>query len=584
MQPLDFTTLSAVCHELRQQLLPARFEQAYQRDRYTLYLALRTLSGRYWLLISWHPQAARLGLAESPPRQPDTFTFSQQLWHQLSQLALVDLAIAAPWERVVSLSFANRPGDPVLWRLYVEIMGQYSNVILANQANQIVAAAYQVSERQSRLRSIQTGDLYELPPTFAADTPSLQESYPRWRERLSLIPRELKPSLTKTYRGMSSALAVSMLHQAQIPPDRQTRELSEAQWQALFACWQAWLTALEDGNFQPGWSGSGYTVMGWDQHCPAESVQTLIDRYYTEQLSQQAFQQLHHQLQQRLASLLAKLHLKRQDFLSRLGEADRAEQPRRQADLLMAHLQTWQPGMSQIALPDFETSAPVVIPLNPEKNAVQNAQALYKQHQKWKRSRAAITPLLAEVQSKIAYLEQVASAVGAIDTYQTHADLTTLEEIREELVQAGYLDQPSYRREASKPDSAAQPHSYRTPSGYEVLIGRNNRQNDQLTFRTATAYDLWFHTQEIPGSHVVLRLPPGSTPDAADLQSAADLAAYFSQARGSDQVPVVYTQPKHVYKPKGANLGMVIYKHERVIWGYPQAGKQVVEPGTGALG
>jgi predicted ribosome quality control (RQC) complex YloA/Tae2 family protein len=577
LQPLDFTTLSAVCHELRQQLLPARFEQAYQRDRYTLYLALRTLTGRHWLLISWHPQAARLGLAEPPPRQPDTFSLSQQLWHQLSQLALVDLAIAAPWERVVTLNFANRPGDPVLWQLYVEVMGQYSNVILVNPAHQIVAAAYQVSERQSRLRSIQTGDLYELPPTFAADTPSLEESYPRWREQLSLIPRALQSSLTKTYRGVSSALAISMLNQAHIPPDSQTTDLSESQWQSLFACWQVWLTALQSGTFQPGWTPSGYTVMGWDQQRPAESVQTLIDRYYTDQLNQQTFQHLRHQLQQRLASLLAKLHLKRQGFLCRLGEADRSEQPRRQADLLMAHLQVWQPGMTQIALPDFETSTPVVIPLHPEKNAVQNAQALYKQHQKWKRSRAAITPLLSDVQTEIAYLEQVASALRAIDIYQTRADLTTLDEIREELVQAGYLDQPTYRRDTSKPDSAAPPHTYHTPSGYDVLIGRNNRQNDQLTFRIATDYDLWFHTQEIPGSHVVLRLPPKATPDAADLQCAADLAAYFSQARESDQAPVIYTQPQHVYKPKGANLGMVIYKHERVIWGYPQAGKQVVE-------
>jgi predicted ribosome quality control (RQC) complex YloA/Tae2 family protein len=109
-----------------------------------------------------------------------------------------------------------------------------------------------------------------------------------------------------------------------------------------------------------------------------------------------------------------------------------------------------------------------------------------------------------------------------------------------------------------------------------VLVGRNNRQNDQLTFRTAGDYDLWFHTQEIPGSHVLLRLRPGSAPDAVDLQCAANLAAYYSRARQSEQVSVVYTEPKHVYKPKGAKPGMTVYKHERTLWAQPKQGEQVV--------
>jgi predicted ribosome quality control (RQC) complex YloA/Tae2 family protein len=113
-------------------------------------------------------------------------------------------------------------------------------------------------------------------------------------------------------------------------------------------------------------------------------------------------------------------------------------------------------------------------------------------------------------------------------------------------------------------------HRYRTPSGFEVLIGRNNRQNDQLTFRVAGDYDLWFHAQEIPGSHLLLRLEPGAVPEEADLRFAANLAAYYSRARQSDQVPVVYTEPKHVYKPKGAKPGIAIYKQERILWGQPQ--------------
>ncbi len=179
-------------------------------------------------------------------------------------------------------------------------------------------------------------------------------------------------------------------------------------------------------------------------------------------------------------------------------------------------------------------------------------------------------PLLLEVQTEIEYLEQVEAAIGQIDTYQTAEDLRALEEIREELIGQKYLEDPEYRSRSANEPPSTNFHRYLTPSGFEVLIGRNNRQNDQLTFRVAGDYDLWFHAQEIPGSHVLLRLEPGAVAEEADLQFVANLAAYYSRARQSEQVPVVYTQLKHVYKPKGAKPGIAIYKQETILWGKPQ--------------
>jgi predicted ribosome quality control (RQC) complex YloA/Tae2 family protein len=251
-------------------------------------------------------------------------------------------------------------------------------------------------------------------------------------------------------------------------------------------------------------------------------------------------------------------------------QSDQADLSREQADLLMAHLHEWQPGLRSITLPDFNTGEPVPISLDPEKNAVQNAQALYKRHQKLKRARAAIAPLLAEVYAEIHYLEQVEEAVAELTGYQTQEDLYALQEIRDELIQQSYLESPEYGgNPANRDDLASQPYRYTSPSGFEVLVGRNNRQNDQLTFRTAGDYDLWFHTQEIPGSHVLLRLPAGASPEGVDLEFTADLAAFHSRARASEQVPVIYTKPRHVYKPKGAKPGMTVYKHEQVVWGSP---------------
>ena len=612
MQPVDFTTLSASCHDLMTTGLPARLEQVHQRDRTTLCLALRTLTGRNWLTLSWHPQAARLHIGEAPPRTPDTFTFSQQLVHQLGGLALCEIAIVSPWERVVDLRFAQRPGDPIEWHLYLEVMGQYSNAILVNESGEIVTAAHQVSTAQSTLRPIQTGDRYTLPPKSLLPAPSLSEGFESWHSRLALVPTALKKLFVRNYRGLSTALTLELLGQAGLDPSLNSADLSPIEWQALFTVWQRWLMNLESHQFSPRLTAQGYSVLkpadpDLDPSlAPSQSLQSIFQSYYGGGLMEQQFKQLHHQLQQRLKAILGKLYTKRDGFLERLKESDRASDIRTQADLLMAHLTEWTPGLSELIVTDFETGNQVAIPLAPDRNAVQNAQARYKQHQKFKRSRAAVTPLLDEIQAEIAYLQQVETALQQLEpesiSQREALDLEAIEDIRDELIQQGYLATPAYRsdnpkvplradlasskaRPANKsksnskasgkskaePATTSQPRRYSTPSGYELLIGRNNRQNDILTFRTAGDYDLWFHSQEIPGSHALLRLPAGSVPDEADLQSVADLAAYYSQARESDRVPVVYTQPKHVYKPKGAKPGMAIYKQETVIWGNPRS-------------
>jgi predicted ribosome quality control (RQC) complex YloA/Tae2 family protein len=570
LQPVDFTTLTAACSELRANWLPSRIEQVYQRDRYTIAMALRTLQQRSWLEISWHPQAGHICIGDPPPRIPDTFTFSQQLIHQLSGLALVGIEAIAPWERVIDLQFARRPGESALYHLYAEIMGKYSNVILTDASNLIITAAHQVSQQQSSVRPIQTGQPYETPPKLTGTVPSLTESQERWQERVSLVPGGIKRQLLKSYSGLSTALLELMLLVANIAPETTTDTLNSEDWQRLFGRWQEWLQTLESCEFKPAWTANGYTVMGWGAVATAKDIQELLNRYYTDQINQQLFSQLRHQLSQKLNNILTKLRNKAQTFTERLQQSDRADEYRQKADLLMAHLQNWEPGMKEITLADFDTGQPVAIALQPDKNAVQNAQSLYKQHQKLKRARAAVEPLLLEVQAEIQYLEQVEAAIGQIDKYQTAEDLQALEEIREELIDQKYLEDPEYRSRSTNEPAISNFYRYRTPSGFEVLIGRNNRQNDQLSFRVAGDYDLWFHAQEIPGSHVLLRLEPGTVPEEADLQFIANLAAYYSRARQSDQVPVVYTQPKHVYKPKGAKPGIAIYKHERILWGQPQ--------------
>ncbi len=353
-------------------------------------------------------------MGDPPPKTADTFTFSDQIRHQLRNLALVSITPIAPWERVIDLQFSQRPGDPVLWHLYVEIMGKYSNVILANQDHVIVTAAHQVSAQQSSVRPIQTGNTYEIPPILTNPTPSLEETLARWQERVGLIPDHLKRNLTKTYRGLSSALAIAMVQSAGLDPDQSTDSLGQPDWERLFQRWQEWLHALQTESFQPGWTAQGYTVLGWGHTQSVTNLQALIQEYYRDQLNQQNFIQLRNQLTQRLLNLLTKLRLKGNTFRDRLAQSADADRYREQADLLMANLHQWQPGLTSLVLPDFHSGAPTQIRLEPEKNAVQNAQKLYKTHQKLKRAKLAVVPLLAEVDAEIQYLEQVEAAIAEL--------------------------------------------------------------------------------------------------------------------------------------------------------------------------
>jgi predicted ribosome quality control (RQC) complex YloA/Tae2 family protein len=601
MQPADLTTLVALTHELNKACVPARLEQVHQSDRHTIHLQLRTLEKKQWLLLSWHPQAARLHLSAPPPKQPDTFTFSQQILHQVAGFALVSVQLTSPWERVVDLQFAKRPDDEVQWHLYLEVMGKYSNAILVNANGEIVTAAHQVSNKQSRVRPIQTGDRYELPPALLESIPSLTESFDSWRDCLILIPKEIKRNLLSNYRGVSSSLVRSLLAISNINGDQNVADLKLSEWEALYQAWQMWLTSIEQKQFYPHLEGKGYALtpspspagegnqiltplllrekgLG-DEGKPLLSVNDFCDRYYSQQTGQVAFQQLHQQISQAIHNQLAKLTIKENEFLDRLQLSTQADDFKDKADLLMAHLHLWEIGMKEIQLTDFHTEKSVVIPLEPTLNAQQNAQSFYKKHQKQKRAALAITPLLEAVQQEIAYLEQVSTAVSLLE----QSELAALQEIRAELAQQGYLKVTAEyaprtksnskggknKSNRTKQEEIPDCHRFTTPNGFEVWVGRNNYQNDLISFRIAGEYDLWLHAQEISGSHVLLRLPAGAIADDQDLQTAANYAAYYSRARQSDQVPVVCTIPKYVFKPKGAKPGMVVYTHEKIIWGQP---------------
>ncbi len=543
---MDVTTLRAVLAEWRPLLLPSRFEKAQQASPQALQIGLRSLSGSHWLELSWQAEAARLHTIPPPPRQGDGSTLAQQLQHGLKGLALIDIQQQG-WERVVELGFARRPGEPVLRWLVVELMGRHSNLLLLDAERQVVALARQVKPQQSRLRPIGTGDPYQPPPPLAGEPPRLEESFASWQRRLRLVPLPLQQALRDAYQGISPALLRQLLPcgWGELAVD----SISPEQWQQLWLGWRQWLEAVQQGRFSWQLEPAGYRCWaGSSGHTPAANPALAINQglaaYFSEHLGAQVLMQQRQQLQHRLQATVERESRQASEQQGLLDAVPEGEALQRRADALLSQLQ-------------------------PSRQCIEEAQKLYKTARKRRRSVAAITPRLELHRQRLASLEASLTYLEQADSLEQVGSLAA--ELEALLAERGQRKSAGGRqsRRAGAIEGVPQPLELNTPSGLPIQIGRNHRQNEWIAFRQARRGDLWFHAQELPGSHVVLKSSERLASD-ADLQAAADLAAHYSRGRGNRRVPVVMVPTEELQRIPGAAPGTVRHRGGSVLWGQPQ--------------
>jgi len=530
-----------VLAEWRPLLLPSRFEKAQQASPHALQIGLRSLSGAHWLELSWQADAARLHTIPPPPRQGDGSTLAQQLQHALRGLALVEIRQQG-WERVVELGFARRPGEPALRWLVAELMGRYSNLLLLDADRQVVALARQVKPQQSRLRPIGTGDPYQPPPPLAGEPPRLEEGFESWQRRLSLVPLPLQQALRDSYQGISPALVRQLLPTGW--GDQAVGALSPAQWQQLWQAWRRWLTAVEGEQF--GWQQTpeGYGCWGTDRAADPLAVNHGLASYFATHLSTQELQQRRQQLRHRLEAEAARETRQASEQEALLAAVPEGEALQRRADALLSQRQ-------------------------PSRQCIDEAQKLYKTARKRRRSVAAITPRLEMHRQRLSGLEASLTYLDQADSLDQVASLATeLEALLGER-KHGSQGRSRQARHAQANEGVPQPLELHTAAGLALQVGRNHRQNEWIAFRQARRGDLWFHAQEIPGSHVVLKSSQ-QQPSEGDLQAAADLAAHFSRGRGNRRVPVVMVPTEELQRIPGAAPGTVRHRGGTVLWGEPQ--------------
>jgi len=566
IQAMDLTSLRAVLAELRPLLVPARFEKAQQPNPHTLQLGLRGLSGMRWLEISWLAAAPRLLAIPPPPRQGDGSTLARVLQHGLGGLALVAIEQEG-FERVVDLHFAPRPGEPSGRRLVVELMGRHSNVFLLDAQGRVVSLARQVREQQSRLRPITSGSSYTRPPALQSDPPSLAESQERWRRRLQLVPVTLRQALQQTYQGISPALALQLAAGSAAPAAellaRPVDTLSQVHWDHLWEHWQRWLHDLEQERF--GWdadsAGTGsshYRCWGTASRGP---VNAPLAAYYRQRLGQGELQQRRTSLELKLLAAREREDRQRQQQQELLDQVESGDELSRTAD-----------GLLCLAAPSREQVA--------------EAQALYKRARRLRRSVVSITPRLElhqrqleRLDASLAFLALHSPDLSSGDGNGHHGgdleealrQLEALEQESEELLARGGAEGRQSRRRAPPRSAAGTPSPLEllTPGGLRVQVGRNHRQNEWISLRQARRGDLWFHAQECPGSHVMLKSSAAEAAD-ADLQLAADLAAHFSRARHNGRVAVLKVPSDQLQRIAGAVAGTVTHRGGEVVWASPQ--------------
>ena len=579
IQAIDATTLRALLAELRCSLLPSRFEKAQQSDPHTLQLALRSLEGCHWIELGWQAEAPRLHAISAPPRQGDGSTLAQQLQHGLRGLALVSIEQQG-WERVVELGFARRPGEASQRWLVLELMGRRSNLFLLDERRRVVAAGRQVRPEQSRLRPIGTGDAYSPPPPLAGEPPRSEESFDTWQRRLSLVPLPLQRALQDAYQGISPSLTRQLVdgledgHEPRLL-ERPVGDLQAADWQALHRRWQAWLQAVEQHRFRYR-EGDGSDYRCWDGDGSGEAsagvgpaaaqpgamtpgasspyvgpINQALAHYYGTLLTRRDLEQRRASLRQRLAAAASRETREADHQRSLLEAAAGSETLQQQADALFCQG-------------------------DPSKEVIAQAQKLYHQARRLRRSVAAIEPRLALHRQRLEWLE---TSLHFLDQSEAIVALRDLEAELEEQLEPRQ-GQRRRRREAPTP----QPLELPSPGGLRLQVGRNHRQNEWISLRQARRGDLWFHAQECPGSHVVLKGSEGS-PREQDLEAAADLAAYFSRARGNGRVPVVMVAAETLQRIAGAGAGTVRHGSGEILWGEPERAQklllQKVEPATG---
>lgn len=529
----------AMVNELNQNLRGGRISKIQQPFANELILTIRSNRKNRQLLLSAHPSYARVQITQQPfanPAKPSTFVMSLRKY---ITSAIVEDFRQLNNDRVVSidLSAKNELGDIHSYTLTVEIMARHSNIFLVNkETGKIIDLIKRVSPENNSFRGLLPGDDYKLPPAqnkinpFSTKNEDLTDlSAADIRSKYEGIGLDTSAELEQFIAKGQTLDEFLKLYQAGIHPNTANNSKHKL------------------GFFPFEFSNTTTKVNDYD------SLSELLDNYYLDKARLDRIEQQTKSITHRLGIILKKDKSKIKKLNKQLSATDVMSKYNLYGELLTTYMSKIQRGSSSITLTNYYNNEEVKIKLNPEYSPSLNAQSYYKKYRKLQNSIPHINEQLEITTNEVNYLESVLASLE-------YVDIEDVDGIVDELFDSGYIKKK--RKNATKKRKKKIGENFKTTTGVEITVGKNNLENDQLTMKLSQKNHYWFHVKDIPGSHVILKT---SDPDEQSITEAATIAAYYSKARDSSKVPVDYVQIKHIRKPNGAKPGFVIFEGQKTI-------------------
>ncbi len=569
---LDGAFLYSVKTELSK-LVGGRIDKVYQPSRDEIIISLRTRQGGFKLLISASASSARVHITSSSPDNPmKPPMFCMLLRKHLGSGRLKEIRQDG-LERILFLDFEciNELGDIVTVTLACEIMGKYSNLIAINHEGRIIDSIRRVDEDMSRERLVLPGMKYELPPRDdrISFVHSSDDEIMKTLENLKST--ELSKALISAFEGISPVLAREWafrtgdnLNGAELTEKKRKRlfeEIINTRQKLLSGECSFTSVSTQEGLLK---DFSFVNVMQYGQLMNLkkhESACELLDYFYAERDNAARLKQRANDLFKMLVSTSERITKRISNQKNELLQCEKKDEMKLMGDLLSANLYRFVKGDKKVTVENFydENCPQIDIKLDEMLTPAQNAQKYYSEYRK---SVTAEKMLAQQIELGEQELEYVESVFDSLTRAVTENEVN---ELRLELAEQGYL---KASRLKSKPPKSAPPLEFVSDDGYRIFVGRNNKQNDKLTMKTAAKTDIWLHTHNIPGSHVIIETN-GDEPPMETIEQAAVLSAVHSKAKNSAQVPVDYCLVKFVKKPNGSKPGMVIFSNNKTLYVMP---------------
>lgn len=556
----DAVTVAALTKELSDTFQNTRIYKISEPDQNELILTIKGNSSQYRLLISADASLPLMYLtSENKPAPLTAPNFCMLLRKHLSNAKII--SVTQPGlERIIriELEHLDEMGDLCRKHLIVELMGKHSNIIFTDDKDMIIDSIKHVSHNVSSVREVLPGREYFIPHTqdkrnpFEADRASFSATIAGAHEPAG-------KSIYMNFTGFSPILATEICHRAGVDADASTSSLSEKEIGALYDAFSALVADIREGRFAPEiiYDGSApleyaavpltlyhdKTVKTYD------SISKLIEDFYREKSVVVRIRQKSADLRKIVTTALER-NVKKLDLQKKqLEDTEKKDKFRIYGELINTYGYNVPEGAKSFEALNYYTNETITIPLDPDMTALENGKKYFEKYSKLKRTAESLTGIIEEVSAEVAQLESI---LTALDIAVDEADLA---EIKEELTQSGYI---RFKAGTKKQKITSKPFHFVSSDGFDIYVGRNNLQNDRLTFEFANGGDWWFHAKKMPGSHVIVKTEGREVPDRT-FEEAARLAAHFSKGRGTDRVEIDYLIRKNVKKPAGAKPGFVVY-------------------------